>query len=304
MRISWRKTIFCQFSLCVAGSLSLPLETIHPLPLADYNSINTYRNPSGRNSTVYHYLQYNQNSPQSRQGPGGVGLPGGGLPGGGRPGGGRPGGGRPGGGRPVGGGGGDGGRPGRPPSPSSGSSTVEDSYNTGIDSYGVPLAAPLAVPDYEYPSLDYAGTATGYGAPSAPVVTDYPYLEYEYPEETTTLEPEYEYEREAELEIPKHTLVAMLAVAVLFLFPVTIFVDSAATSINRRPNRRPAGSSTTTTSDPDLDSFTQPETTTTTNVIPRILEGESELCDSIKSCGFSWLSTLLENAFLEKTISF
>ena len=101
---------------------------------------------------------------------------------------------------------------------------------------------------------------------SAPVVTDYPYPEYEYPEETTTLEPEYE------LEIPKHTLVAMLAVAVLFLFPVTIFVDSAATSINRRPNRRPAGSSTTTTSDPD--SFTRPvvtqaETTTTTNIIPR-----------------------------------
>lgn len=127
--------------------------------------------------------------------------------------------------------------------------------DSAVDSYGAPILAPVSAPDYSdysYTSGTGSGSGsgvglsapsvsgTGYGAPSAPVLTEhapsaayYPSPPGDYPDYPTATGTGTGSGPSATAtgqflppEIPQSSLLAALGVALLFLFPVTVFVES------------------------------------------------------------------------------
>jgi len=176
-----------------------------------------------------------------------------------------------------------------------------------VDSYGAPIAPVLEpvsqpgdYPEYQYPTgggaveyptgggaVDYPITSTGdgygYGAPIAPVVTEPEPPAYYSGTGTGTGTGTGAAEEEETPEISQSALIVMLGLAILFLWPVVVFIESD-----------PLDSATTARS-ADLD---------TTTMMPRILELDSDnfgvnKCENSILCNVGRMVTTFGSRFLK-----
>lgn len=195
---------------------------------------------------------------------------------------------------------------------------IAGDVDSAVDSYGAPILSPVAAPDYadySYASGTGSGTGTGaglsapsvsgtgYGAPSAPVLTgdsyypappgDYP----EYPTATGTGSGTGTGSSTGDFlppEIPQSSLLAALGVALLFLFPVTVFIESDPVDYDGMGMREEPGIIET------IESFV--DTIDTTTMTPREFDFDSgEDCGPWTLCAVTNFVAKLGSRFLRKS---